>query len=52
MKQIQKPSVFKTRRFKSGGYAVLVSVIVVAVVVCGLQPHLQHLVFCWPVFAF
>lgn len=33
MKQIQKPSVFKTRRFKSGGYAVLVSVIVVAVVV-------------------
>ena len=33
MNQQKKPSIFKSRRFKSGGYAVLVSVIVVAVVV-------------------
>jgi len=33
MKQEHKASVFKTRRFRSGGYAVLVSVIVVLVVV-------------------
>ena len=33
MKQEHKASIFKTRRFKSGGYAVLVSVIVVLVVV-------------------
>jgi len=33
MKQEHKASVFKTRRFKSGGYAVLVSVVVVLVVV-------------------
>jgi ABC-2 type transport system permease protein len=30
---VKKPSVFKSRRFKSGGYAVIVSLIVIAVVV-------------------
>ncbi len=33
MSQEKRPSIFKTRRFRSGGYAVLVSVIVVLVVV-------------------
>ncbi|MCE5343597.1 MAG: GldG family protein [Eubacteriales bacterium] len=33
MKRTQKVSLFKSRRFKSGGYAVLVSLVVVAVVV-------------------
>ncbi|MDD3212864.1 MAG: GldG family protein [Eubacteriales bacterium] len=33
MKNTNKTSIFKSRRFKSGGYAVLVSIIVVAVVV-------------------
>lgn len=33
MKQEHKASIFKTRRFRSGGYAVIVSVIVVLVVV-------------------